>query len=174
MPNDPNEGNSTDAGGTTRKLPPKQAPEHSVPTYKDVPETARPERRPGPRKRFPQVPPGPDHPDDSPSPAVPPRKQALAAAATPALAGIKVLTNVELSAVSSSPMTSSIGEPSVACNGDVVFYAGNWYAAMSTDGANSFEYVNPYKSFPDPPGMRFCCDQVVHYIPSIDMFVRSE
>jgi hypothetical protein len=59
----------------------------------------------------------------------------------------------------------------VATNGDVVFYTGNWYAAVSLDGGNTFQFVDPFRSFPDPPGMGFCCDQVVQYIPRIDTFV---
>jgi hypothetical protein len=59
----------------------------------------------------------------------------------------------------------------VAINGNVVFYTGNWFAAVSTDGGVTFRYVDPYTTFPDPPGMGFCCDQVVLYIRSIDTFV---
>jgi hypothetical protein len=56
-------------------------------------------------------------------------------------------------------------------NGNVVFYTGNWYAALSSDGGNTFQYVDPFTAFPDPPNMGFCCDQVVQYIPQIDTFV---
>ena len=53
----------------------------------------------------------------------------------------------------------------------MVFYTGNWYAAVSLDRGASFRYVDPSSAFPDPPGMRFCCDQVVHYIRKINTFV---
>jgi hypothetical protein len=59
----------------------------------------------------------------------------------------------------------------VATNGQVVFYTGNWYAAVSTDGGATFRFVDPFNAFPDPPQMGFCCDQVVQYIPKIDTFV---
>ena len=49
-------------------------------------------------------------------------------------------------------------EPAVANSGDYVFYTGNKYAARSTDGGQTWAYVNPYKDFAN-----FCCDQdVVH------------
>ena len=49
-------------------------------------------------------------------------------------------------------------EPSVANQGDNVFYTGNQYAARSTDGGSTWLYVNPYTDFPN-----FCCDQDVIY-----------
>jgi hypothetical protein len=53
----------------------------------------------------------------------------------------------------------------------VVFQTGNWYAARSVDGGQTFQYLDPYTAFPDPPNLGFCCDQVVNYVASIDMFV---
>ena len=166
--------NANSPGQTTRKVPAREAPQHSVNVYDNVPETTRPVRRVGPRRRFPRVPDGARTPDNKPSGPMPPRKQALSAAmagSPPAIAGVTLIANAELTAVATSGTTSSVGEPSVATNGNFVFYTGNWYAAVSGDGGMSFTYLNPYTSFPDPPGMSFCCDQVVNYIPSIDMFV---
>jgi len=61
----------------------------------------------------------------------------------------------------------------VAMNDSVVFYTGNWYAAMSTDAGKTFQYIDPASAFvaSDPPNSHFCCDQIVNYIPSIDTFV---
>jgi hypothetical protein len=59
----------------------------------------------------------------------------------------------------------------VATNDQVVFYTGNWYAAISVDGGATFRFVDPFTAFADPQGMGFCCDQVVHYIRKIDTFV---
>ncbi|MGI9234854.1 MAG: hypothetical protein ACR2RD_14565 [Woeseiaceae bacterium] len=84
---------------------------------------------------------------------------------------LSIVQNVELRAISNLDTASDVCEPSMACKDDVVFYTGNWFAALSTDGGTRFRYVDPYSAFPDPPGMRFCCDQIVHYIRKIDMFV---
>jgi hypothetical protein len=82
-----------------------------------------------------------------------------------------IVRNLELSSTADNNTASHVGEPSVSSNNNVVFYTGNWYAAMSSDGGASFRYVDPFNSFPNPEGMEFCCDQVVHYVPSIDTFV---
>ena len=63
---------------------------------------------------------------------------------------------------------SYVNEPSCANNGRLVFYSGNWYAALSRDGGKTFSYINPYTAFPPPAGMGFCCDQSVLYDPDFD------
>ncbi|MEM9593102.1 MAG: hypothetical protein AAGD06_02495 [Acidobacteriota bacterium] len=66
--------------------------------------------------------------------------------------------------VAPSGFSSTVNEPSVAATNDYVFYTANWYAASSTDGGNSWSYVNPYTGpFPEPAGETFCCDQQAHY-----------
>lgn len=85
---------------------------------------------------------------------------------------LKLVTNTELIEPGRQQTASNVGEPSVAINGQIVFYTGNWYAAVSVDGGRTFKFINPAKSFPDPkPGSSFCCDQIVHYISKIDTFV---
>ncbi len=84
---------------------------------------------------------------------------------------LTLVRNVPLGSAADNNTASNVGEPSVASNEEVVFYTGNWYAAISLDGGLTFRYVDPANSFPNPPGMRFCCDQVVHYIRRIDTFV---
>jgi len=64
------------------------------------------------------------------------------------------------------------GEPAVANSGAVVFATGNWWAAISGDGGKTFKYVNPYTMFPASFG-GFCCDQMVVYDPSRDIFIWS-
>lgn len=69
--------------------------------------------------------------------------------------------------------TSRVDEPSVGMNGRVVFYTGNWYAAVSGDYGKTFSYINPYDNFPadgnlDPVNGGFCCDQVTYYDESRD------
>jgi hypothetical protein len=85
----------------------------------------------------------------------------------------KLVTSTELTSPGKQQLASHVGGPSVAVNGKVVFFTGNWYAALSTDGGKKFEYVNPYSMDQpsDPPESRFCCNQVVNYIESIDTFV---
>ncbi|MDX6290478.1 MAG: hypothetical protein QOH42_2277 [Blastocatellia bacterium] len=65
---------------------------------------------------------------------------------------------------------SEIHEPSVASMGSTVFYTGNWYAARSTNGGQSFSFVSPFTTFPSVNG-GFCCDQVANYVPSQDMML---
>jgi len=86
---------------------------------------------------------------------------------------ITLVKNVQLNDVATSDTASHVCEPSTAINGDVIFYSGNWFAALSTNGGTTFKYVDPYTTFPNPVGMGFCCDQVVQYIKSIDTFVWS-
>lgn len=84
---------------------------------------------------------------------------------------VTLMTNVQLPDVAAAETASHVCEPSAAINGKVIFYTGNWFAAISTNGGTTFKYIDPYTTFPDPPGMKFCCDQVVHYLPGIDTFV---
>jgi hypothetical protein len=88
---------------------------------------------------------------------------------------LTLVINTELAQPGQKQLASSVDEPSVAAaknnNGDVVMYTGNWYAARSADGGQTFQYIDPFTSFPDPTNLSFCCDQVVNYIPSIDTFV---
>jgi hypothetical protein len=85
-------------------------------------------------------------------------------------AEVVVKLNTSLGVQGHQNITASTGEPSVAVNGDVVFYTGNWYAALSTNGGKTFSYVDPFTSFPEAGG-GFCCDQVTTYIPQADLFV---
>jgi hypothetical protein len=84
---------------------------------------------------------------------------------------ITLVKNVQLNDVATADTASHVCEPSAAINGSVVFYTGNWFAAVSTNGGTTFKFVDPFTTFPNPPGMGFCCDQVVHYIKSIDTFI---
>jgi len=63
-------------------------------------------------------------------------------------------------------------EPTVAVKGNFVFYTANHFAAISTDGGQTFTYVSPRQVF-NGTGYTFCCDQVVQYVPQIDMIVWS-
>jgi hypothetical protein len=100
-------------------------------------------------------------------------QRALVAGVRAATDDLTLVTNTELTQPGQQQLASSVGEPSVATTADsnVVMYTGNWYAARSTDGGQTFLYIDPFKSFPDPSNLGFCCDQVVNYIASIDTFV---
>ena len=55
---------------------------------------------------------------------------------------------------------SPVGEPTIAVRGDEILVTGNWYAAFSLDGGQSFSALDPGKMFEgDPLGEGFCCDQ---------------
>lgn len=82
-----------------------------------------------------------------------------------------LVTNTALPEPGRQQLASNVGEPSMAINGDVVFYTGNWYAGRSIDGGRTFQFLDPFNVFPDPANLGYCCDQVVQYIASIDTFV---
>ena len=84
---------------------------------------------------------------------------------------LAIVTNTELTQPGQQQLASSVGEPSVSVNNQVVMYTGNWYAARSADGGQTFQYLDPFTAFPDPPNLGYCCDQVVNYIAKIDTFV---
>jgi len=85
---------------------------------------------------------------------------------------VTLVKNVQLNDLATKDTASHVCEPSTAINGNVVFYTGNWFAAVSVDGGTTFKYVDPYNTpFDNPPKWKFCCDQVVHYIKSIDTFI---
>jgi hypothetical protein len=84
---------------------------------------------------------------------------------------IKIVTNTELTQPGQQHLASNVGEPSVSINRNVVVYTGNWYAALSVNGGQTFQFMDPFRDFPAPDGLGFCCDQVVNYLPSIDTFV---
>jgi hypothetical protein len=86
---------------------------------------------------------------------------------------LTLVTNAELPQPATQRLAAAVNEPSCAAanQGQVVMYTGNWYAARSADGGQSFQFIDPFTAFPDPPNLGYCCDQVVNYIPSLDTFV---
>lgn len=86
---------------------------------------------------------------------------------------LQLVLNTPLTQPAQNRTASNVGEPGVSVNGDVVFFTGNWYASVSTDGGKTFKFIDPtsMQQASDPPGVTFCCDQVVNYMPSIDMFM---
>jgi hypothetical protein len=86
---------------------------------------------------------------------------------------IQIALNTPLPQPALSRTASNVGEPSVSVNGNVVFFTGNWYAALSVDAGKTFKFIDPNSmaQSDDPAGVTFCCDQVVNYMPSIDTFM---
>jgi hypothetical protein len=86
---------------------------------------------------------------------------------------IQIMLNTPLAQPGQNRTAANVGEPSVSVNGDVVFFTGNWYASVSMDGGHTFKFIDPNSMAQptDPPGVTFCCDQVVNYMPSIDTFM---
>lgn len=130
-----------------------------------------------PRRLIPPVRTGPLRHDEAPSASLTlaaPRSLAIAlghAAPHADSDDLEIVRLTPLGAVADNNTASNVCEPSVAANGRTVFYTGNWFAALSTDTGATFRYIDPYTAFPDPSGMKFCCDQIVLYIRKIDMFV---
>jgi hypothetical protein len=145
----------------------------TVPLMPDAPTVTPP--RTLHQRIAPLVPEGEDSPDLAPTTQTTlssaQKRGALAHEMATAPEQLVVVRQTLLGSVADNNTASNVGEPSVATNGRLVFYTGNWYAALSTDGGENFRYVDPATAFPDPPGMHFCCDQVVHYVRKIDTFV---
>lgn len=81
---------------------------------------------------------------------------------------LDVFRNTSLQSVPPAGVqVSTSDEPSVSNAGNGVFYTGNYYAAASSDGGNSFAYVNPNQTLPpSATGQAVCCDQVTIYDPT--------
>lgn len=131
-----------------------------------------------PRKVLPKIPKGKKVIDRVPTMALSfedlPGPRAMADAMTVPLTPTDTLTlvkNVQLNDVATMDTASHVCEPSAAINGNIIFYTGNWFAAVSLNGGSTFKFIDPFTTFPNPPGMTFCCDQVVHYVKSIDTFI---
>jgi hypothetical protein len=79
---------------------------------------------------------------------------------------VELYVNTNPSDATSVNNRSEVHEPAVAASGDRVFYTANWYTAASSDGGDSFSYVNPSPGpFPAPSGEVFCCDQSMAHDP---------
>ena len=142
---------------------------HAAVEHLAVPPRFERPRRVHPRRVLPLVRPGKQRGFHSMTPEL----ALFRSAPAPVGGNLAIDTNTALTAPGAQDTASSVDEPSVAMNGQTVFYTGNWYAAVSSDAGKTFSFINPASAFQpfDPPGSSFCCDQVVHYIPSIDTFV---
>jgi len=125
------------------------------------------------RNELPDVPEGPfvrfgSEPPPSPTLRGREEKGSVHAQANTDAVSLRTLTSLNAGAHGNS--TAVVLEPTTASNGSVVMYAGNSFAAVSTNAGAGFAYLNPYTLFPASDG-GFCCHQVLRYVPSIDRFV---
>lgn len=56
--------------------------------------------------------------------------------------------NVGLDDTATGLQTLSVGEPSVANNGDQILMTGNWYGSRSLDDAATWPFVSPFETLP--------------------------
>jgi hypothetical protein len=61
-------------------------------------------------------------------------------------------------------------EVNAAVGGNVAWYTGNGSVGLSTNGGRTWSLFDPSNVLPDQ-GLGFCCDQLVSYSPSYNMFV---
>ncbi len=133
----------------------------------DAPPQLKKPKRIHPRHLLPFVPEGQERDTHSLSP------RAMIQGPQDASQTVQIVLNTPLTQPAQAKTSSNVNEPSVSINGDVVFYTGNWYAAVSVDGGKTFGFIDPNTMAQpgDPAGVVFCCDQIVNYIPSLDTFV---
>src|SRR3954470_15203664 len=86
------------------------------------------------------------------------------------MAAVRFIQNIALGDAATSVQTSSINEPTAAASGNNVFVTGNWFASKSTTGGANFALVDPFTALPSAAG-GFCCDQVVLYEPSRNIWI---
>lgn len=81
-----------------------------------------------------------------------------------------IITKSTVTPAAGGLQTSTVGEPSLSSNGQEALFSGNWYAAHSANGGQTWNLVNPFTFFPNTAG-GFCCDQSLIYIPRVGMHV---
>jgi hypothetical protein len=86
------------------------------------------------------------------------------------MAVVRFIQNVGLTDAATSQQTSNINEPTAASSGNNIFVTGNWFASRSTTGGAHFTLVDPFTALPPAAG-GFCCDQIVLYEPSRDIWI---
>ena len=52
--------------------------------------------------------------------------------------------NIGLTDADTGGQTSTVGEPSLANNGQQILVTGNWYATRSLDHGTSWDFVSPF------------------------------
>ncbi|MET7293113.1 hypothetical protein ABZS79_13410 [Streptomyces griseoloalbus] len=86
------------------------------------------------------------------------------------MANVNLIENTGLDDLATSTNTSTVNETTAAASNSNIFVTGNWFAASTTNGGKSWSHVDPFTTLPSAAG-GFCCDQVVVYEPSRDMWI---
>lgn len=86
------------------------------------------------------------------------------------MANVRLVRNIGLDDTATGTLTSNVGEPTAATSGNNTFVTGNWFASRSTNAGGSWTLVNPFTTLPSAAG-GFCCDQIVIYEPSRDIWI---
>ena len=86
------------------------------------------------------------------------------------MANVRIVKNIGLGDTATSTQTSTVNEPTAAASGNNIFVTGNWFASRSTNGGTGFTLVDPFTALPSAAG-GFCCDQIVLYEPSRDIWI---
>ena len=109
--------------------------------------------------------------DSAPNPRQASDPPARSANASPTAPGtFTMFRNTTFGATIKANTSGLTGEPTISNLGPLSFATGNWWGAVSQDGGQTFQYVNPYTQFPASYG-GFCCDQWTVYDPSRDIFI---
>lgn len=81
-----------------------------------------------------------------------------------------IITQTPIAPAAAGLSTSTVGEPSVSANAQEALFTGNWYAAHSANGGQTWNLLSPFSFFPAVAG-GFCCDQTLFYIPKLGVHV---
>lgn len=85
---------------------------------------------------------------------------------------VKFITYSPTNTAKGATVSDTAADISGAQNsGDVIMHSGNWYVDLSVDSGSSWKRYDPTTLFPNNLGASFCCDQIVHYVSSIDRFI---
>lgn len=86
------------------------------------------------------------------------------------MATVRLVQNIGLDDQATSQRTSTINEPTVATSNSNIFVTGNWFASRSSTTGKEWSVVDPFTALPPAAG-GFCCDQIVTYEPSRDIWI---
>lgn len=86
------------------------------------------------------------------------------------MANVRLIRNIGLGDAATSAQTSSVNESTAAASGENIFVTGNWFASRSATAGSGWTLVNPFTALPSAAG-GFCCDQVVIYEPTRDVWI---
>jgi hypothetical protein len=86
------------------------------------------------------------------------------------MASVRLVQNIGLDDRATSTQTSTINETTAAASNSNIFVTGNWFASRSTTSGKEWQLVDPFTALPSAAG-GFCCDQIVIYEPSRDIWI---